>query len=521
MRLREACGIALLAASVLGLTSCLLPVRSAPGVSGIVVDQATGEPVEGAHVVVRFDGSYGDKLPDREHLGHAEAVTGPDGRFSVGRYTRAGITWWPGFETEARVAAVLRTGYRCAKPVQVREGKEVRVMLAPALDLDDQRQSCRPVASRRGEAEGYRMAWRGLFPAPETPAEREQKHQLARLLEARAVLGFGANCEGPVTDLALAPGGRRAAFIASGARGPEVQLVEIGPRGPGELAVAATASEAPPRRLAWTGPGELVLWRPADDAERAISPSVFAPGAAEVVWRNVRPLPAAIDRKAAGTNTLKRRPLDPADLSDESENLWLGRSFALERQLDPDSGLSRDQLDVSREDGTRYTIDLPGEACGGPRYGRPQYRIGAEGRMGLDLRFVDGGCHAVAIDLETGDWARLDRSQAPAVCRAQRSIPPSHLTTALRGWSRELTATLERAGADTGATYALRIGPDGVTQVRARDMAGQPLVIEAPRFPIATPLQRIDVTHVAPHTGGSRGFPGSGRVPEPTDPEPL
>ena len=42
-----------------------------------------------------------------------------------------------------------------------------------------------------------------------------------------------------------------------------------------------------------------------------------------------------------------------------------------------------------------YALTLPGEACGqAGRFGRPQYRMSADGHSGIDLRFVGGGCHA-------------------------------------------------------------------------------------------------------------------------------
>ena len=511
--------LTLVALLALAQGACLLPVRSAPGVAGRVVDQASGEPVEGALVVVRFDGRYGDQLPDREHLGHAETRTGPDGRFEVSRYTRGGLTFWPMFETEARVVAVLGQGYRCAAPIHVKRDREVRIQLTPALDAQDRRQSCRPLASRRGEAESYRLAWQALFPAPETPADREKKRQVARLLRARAAMGFGQNCQGPVSDLTLAPGGQRTAFIAPGEAGPQVQLVELGHEGPGAPKIVSELGDGTGRRLAWNGAGELVLFRPASRAQRVLSASVFAPGRSEVVWSTTPSFPASIDRNvplSSGRDD-PQRPLEPADLSDEAETLWLGRSFAVEQSADPSTGLSADRLVVTREDGGRYEIALPGEACGEPRYGLPQYRIGAGGRLSVDLRFVEGGCHALAIDLESGRIARLDRSTEGATCRTQRSIPPAQLQTALRGWSRELDAVLANAGADTGASYAIHIAKDGATRVQARDFAGAPLEVDAAPFPITTPLRRIDVTHVAPHQDGSRAFPGT----VPADLEPL
>ena len=511
MRLLEASGLALAASLVLSLSSCiLLPVRVAPGIEGTVVDQADGEPLAGAIVLVRFDGHYGDALPDREHLGHAETTTGPDGRFSVKTYLRGGVSLWPHFRTEARVVGVMREGYRCPPPRLVPSSEPVLIALSAALDPGDRRDSCRPVSARRGEAEAYQAAWHELFPARASTEEREQQHQLERLLVARAALGFGENCEGPVRDLTLAPGGHHAAFVADAAEGPEVRLVELAPGASGRDRLVARAEGVPPRRLAWTGPDELVLWQPSSEADRVISPSIFAPGRSEVLWTGPHALPQALDRgiPASSGRTSSRHPLDPEDLSDEAETRWFGRSFALERRLDPETGLSRDRLRVTREDGSRHEIDLPGESCGPrARFGRPHYRITAAGRLGLDLRWVEGGCHALRIDFETGAWARLDHGDAPGVCRAQRRIAPGQLATALRGWTRELHMAMDEAGADPGAAYTLRIEPDGAAQLRARDFAGEPLTLKATRFPVATPLRRIDVTNVAPAAAGSRAQP--------------
>jgi len=217
-----------------------------------------------------------------------------------------------------------------------------------------------------------------------------------------------------------------------------------------------------------------------------------------VVWTGPRALPGALERSlpASPRRTSSRLPLDPEDLSDEAETRWFGRSFALERRLDPETGLSRDRLRLTRADGSQHEIDLPGESCGPrARFGRPQHRISATGRL------------ALRIDFETGAWARLDHGDAPSVCRAQRRIAPGQLATALRGWSRELHTTMEQAGADPDAAYVLRIEPDGATQLRTRDFAGEPLTLKAPHFPVATPLRRIDVTNVAPATAGSRAQP--------------
>ena len=228
MRLAEAHRLAIAGALAVTQLACVvLPVRSAPGVTGQVLDEASGEPLAGAHVVVRFDGRYGDLLPDREQLGHAEARSDAEGRFRVGRFVRPGLSLWPLFHTEARVVAVLREGYRCPPPRTVPASGEVRLALTPALGPEEQQDSCRPVAAQSGQAEAYMAAWRSLYGEPEpqrTARVNEQRTQ--QLLQARAVLGFGANCEGPVLDLVLAPGGERAAWVADGPAGPEVHLIE-------------------------------------------------------------------------------------------------------------------------------------------------------------------------------------------------------------------------------------------------------------------------------------------------------
>jgi hypothetical protein len=491
MRLREAAGLLL----ALGLCSCLLPVRTGPGLEGRVIDRETGEAVEGAVVVVRWDGRYGDELPDRETLGHAETATGPDGRFRLPRYTRGGLTVWPLFRVEARVERVIHPAYACPLPRAVGPSGRVEIRLSRAELDGDRRETCRPVRARSGEATAYMTAWRELFPDPETPEQREERQRLDRLLEARATLGFGGNCEGPVTDLALAPDGAHAAFVTRDSRGSRAHVVDLGS---GEVQ-SSPVEDPVRRRLAWTGAGELLLWQPAGRAERTVSASIFARGRSQVVWRDETALPAALDPGAGLTpvGTSPHRPLDPADLRDEADTRWLGRTFELERRVDPESGLPRDQLRVTRPDGGRHTVALPGEACGGARFGRPHYRIDASASAGLDLRFVDGGCHVVRIDLDDGRWERLDAAHEAATCRSRRRVPPAQLAAALRGWTRDLRAALSDAGADPDAAHALEIGEDGRTRVLARDYAGLPVTLEGPEFPIDTPLRRIDVTHVA------------------------
>ena len=58
--------------------------------------------------------------------------------------------------------------------------------------------------------------------------------------------------------------------------------------------------------------------------------------------------------------------VDPMDWSDEGDARWLGRSFVLNQLPDPQTGLPSDELRVHRDDGSIYTLSLPGEPCGSP-----------------------------------------------------------------------------------------------------------------------------------------------------------
>ncbi len=178
------------------------------------------------------------------------------------------------------------------------------------------------------------------------------------------------------------------------------------------------------------------------------------------------------------------------------------------------SGLAIEHLHVSPEDGQAYAIELPGEACGPRgRFGHPQYRIAVGGHRALDLRQVDGGCHAVAIDLESGDWGLLESSEAPGVCREMRRVPASLMRTALRGYHEEVEQALAAAGGDPSSAYSLRIAADGTSFAVTRDFEGAPLTVRAPRFPVRTPLRRIDVSVVGggAQPGGARPVPAARR----------
>ncbi len=484
---------------VLLQTSCVvLPVRVAPGISGTVVDQVSGDPVEGAMVVVRFDGHYDDVLPDREMLGHRESTTDASGHFSVDTLIQPGLSAWPSFRTEARVVAVMRDGYRCP---QLRPGPmtgDIQIGIEPALDAADRRESCRPVAAEKGEATVYMAAWRQLYPDQLEAPRREETHQMDRLLSARSAFGFGENCEGPALDVSLAPDGRRAAYSVTTDGESEVHIVDL--RGSQAMPVQVLAREtsARPRRLAWTSSGDLVLWEPTEDAYPPGSTSAFSTGRFEQIWSASGP--ASHAPTDAGAQPLRSEEtahptLMTEHLSDESDSRWLGRSFVLHRSLDPDTGLARDELRVYRADATNYTVALPGEPCGPlGRFGRPQYRIAADSRTSLDLRFVEGGCHVIRTDLETGEWSALDGTDRPGTCRSARRVQASEFNTAFRGYASELETTIFDAGADPAAAFALRIEPGGKTQLDTRGFSGEPVTLDVPTFPVDTPLRRIEVS---------------------------
>jgi hypothetical protein len=495
-----------------GATGCLLPVRRAPGAGGRVMDAETGRPVADAIVVVRFDAWYDDVLPDRELIAHRETRSDAAGRFAVDSVVRPGLTVWPLLRTEARIVGVMAEGYRCPTPQTLRARTTVR--LTPARDAAERRDSCRPLAARHHEARAYMEAWRDLFPPHASRESREQQQELERLLSARSAFGFGQNCFGPVSDLAMDPSGRRVALAVAGPDGSEIHAVELGAGQHSRSEVVSRKEPGRHDRLAWTSDRELVLWEPATQARRLMSGSSFASERFEVVWT------APADERASAAPDIDlygpSRVLDPTDLNDEGDARWLGRSFRVERQVEPVSGLPQDRLRVTRPDGSAYVLELPGEACGPRgRFGRPHYRIAADGRSGVDLRFVDGGCHALRIDLERGTWVKLDSGTAEARCRQVRSVPAQHMHTALRGYMRDVSEALEAGRADPGMAFALHIGDRGETVAVTRDLKGAKHTVPVPAFPLKTPLTRIEVT-----VAGGRAATPQALAP-PIEPTPL
>lgn len=485
-------------AAPLVLAACVpMPYLRAPAVSGRVVDAATGAPLAGAVVVVRWDARYDELLPDRDLVGYREAISDASGAFRIDAWLSPGLSAWPLVRTEAHVVGAIREGYRCPVPQRVPVSGVVALALPPALSPAERRDSCRPVSPRESDAPHYAAAWRSLYPPAQSAKEREAERELERVLQARSRFGFGDNCEGPVDDLALAPGGKRAAYLTRQKGVSRVAVVELS--SPARHVARLRVEDVGFEQLAWSGPSELVLWSPATELDRAVSPSVFSSAPPRVVWRADAAPAAPLPSPDPGPvhDAAPRRPFDPASLHDEGDARWLGRSFALRRVLDPDTGLARDLLRIDETSGTSHEIALPGEACGPHgRFGRPHYRIAFDGRTALDLRHVRGGCHAVAIDLVSGDWGMLDDARGRSVCQEARAVPAGELETALGAYMLDVGDALAAAGADRSATYSLRIGAHGATEAVSRDAEGRPVRASVPDFPLTTPLHRIDVSVV-------------------------
>src|SRR5262249_1637045 len=156
-------------------------------------------------------------------------------------------------------------------------------------------------------------------------------------------------------------------------------------------------------------------------------------------------------------------------------------------------------------------------ACGpSGGFGRPQYRITADGDHAVDLRFVDGGCRALWIDLESGAWKRLDASgTARAEGRTERRIPPSPLPVALRGYLRQV----EASGGHRRRPLALRRDGGGRPGAGPRAPDGRPGEVGVPPFPVRPPLRMIQISNVSPLDGREDAQPPP--APESPDPRPT
>jgi hypothetical protein len=478
-----------LALGIAGLLGCVpLPVRLAPEARGVVVDAGTGAPLPQSLVLLRFEARYDEVLPERIPLGQREALSSGDGSFHAPGVVRAGFQAWPWLISRVRVVTVLRRGYRCPQPRNLAAGREVRIELQAAVSGLDQRASCEAVAELwelAGTSTEVRRALARMGLAGPTTAHLGGDDE--RTLAARAALGFGANCQGPIRDLALSPDGARAAFLAESRSGFDVFVTRLESGIPEPERVARSVS-AEDRELVWTQAAEIALLGPEE---------LDTPASLDVVWSP--PTPPAARASDAHATLDAAAPIDPDARNDEGDARWLGRSFSMARDLDPATGLPRDILQVTLPDGASEALLLPGEACAvRGRFGRPHYRISADGRFGLDLRFVDGGCHVVRVDLANGAWSRLDAVAGPATCREHRRIPPSQIGFAVRDYVRDVTERLESADVDPTTAYTLVIGSSGSASIETRTREGEARHVAAPPFPITTPLRRIEVSLVGP-----------------------
>ena len=483
---------------------CLpVPAHRGPLVSGVLVDASTGEPIPAAIVVVRYDARHDDLLPDRDLLAHVEVSSDAAGRFEVGPIWRPGLSLWPLARVEARVAAVIHEGYRCAGPVAVPSGSSLEIALDPSEDPSDRRISCRPVAAEPKVVPRYVAAWRALHPEAATHAERARGREIERVLDARTELGFGVNCEGPAHDLAVSPDGERVAF----------QIREMNRVGMGAwVGIVRAADSAPIERLpvevptrgrwqlGWTGPDELVLWEPTNDLAGAHSLALvsLAGGPPQVLWRADSPGPASPGYEPNASRWAR------------SGSLGMGRSFEIRRSVDPVTGLAREALRVSHADGRVQDVGLPGEPCGGRARARSAPEVADRGRVAFDLRHVRGACRAVAVDLWSSAWRVLDDvddARSATTCREARSIPASQLSAALGGYMDDLRLALEAGGADPKASFSIRIAEDGATSAVSRGFDGETRALRIPDFPLSTPLRRIDVAVLGAAGAGSMKKP--------------
>jgi hypothetical protein len=465
---------------------------------------ASGAPLPGALVVVRFDASY-EEAPERYRpLAWRSVRSGLEGRFRAGPVLAPGIEAWPWQRSRARVLVALAEGHLCADEQELAADGSTRIALAPAGSEAERRASCPPLAGWPAGARDYAAAWRNLYAAtpPDastTPPERD----LSRAVAFRRGFGFGANCTGPVLDLSLAPDGSRAALLLARGGEVEVQLVELsGAPGPVRRSLAHLPAEPPPR-LAWTRSGGLISAGAGSGAgagrPELLAGPLDAPAgagddpAARMLWRPETP-PASL-----AVETPDDPPaLEAADRHDDEGLRWSGRSFEDLHEVDAETGLPRDRLHVMDAGGATVTLPLPGEPCGPEgRFGRPQLRVSADGTRGLDLRFVEGACRAVAIDLTSGDWETLDGESEAGLCATQRQVPASQLAGALPGYLRELRRLLGEAGLDPAGAFVLDFESSAPARLEAQAPDGQRRALAVPPFPLATPLRRIAVGVVA------------------------
>lgn len=413
--------------------------RAAPGgLEGEVRSRGSGRPLAGALVLLR--------IPPRRF---AELRTDAAGRFALDgsglRVDGAG-----GVADRLELVTAYAAGHRCAPSRILESNERLRLELEPA-GLRAQRASCPapPPAAGIRYASVFALLEQAAGSGSGAGSGRSPARVVEEALDPRTLFGFGGNCRGPVLGFAVEPGARRLAYQEAAGPGIAIRLLRLGARDASAFEPLAYASRVPPRRLAWREDGSL--------------------------W---------LEAAAAWTGTTGDRRLLPALASGGG-------------RVDASPASTRVAKGAGDEAHRAPRPELPGQACvmvDTERFA-PAGQVGAGRR--IELRFVGGGCHLVERDPARGSLARLDRAEGRARCRDARRVSAAQLRRALPGYWRRLKVLLETLPAPPREGFALRVEPDGQVFLEARDWLGGERVLEAPSFPVKTPLRRIEVERAA------------------------
>jgi hypothetical protein len=495
---------------------------------------------------VRFDASYDQVLSERELLGHREVTTDAEGRFRIDTFHGAGFSAWPWLEARSTVVGVIHEDYLCTDRAAKLADGTLRVLLLEATDSRPRIDSCQPVTATPAEAPSYWAAWNRL-----QSLEQEQAEKLdARGLQARTLFGFGRNCRGPVLDAALSPGGERLARLierpaSSEAAKRRIQILEVADAGEPVIVYAAPFRfDALKGHLAWIGSGELA-WIEERLLADTPGPEAPRPGSgrlARVLYsagqNAVAALPAAPAPLPSGTRwTSSPEPVDatmdlalpnlpetlpeaspealPASASgtvdapviageedrhDRAGLRWGERQISRLQRPGRRSGMPRATLRVSKPGATTVEARLPGEACGrSGAFRGPEYTLSASGNLALDLRYTQGACQLVAIDLRRGAWRTLARAEGTATCQEARDVPPSKLRAAFPDYAAALDTIIERANFEPNVAFRIVLGPSRAARLEIPTSSGRTEILDAPPFPVKTPLLEIGVSTLGLH----------------------
>ncbi|NNL86091.1 MAG: hypothetical protein HKP27_10585 [Myxococcales bacterium] len=507
---------------------------------------AGGRPIAGATVVARFDASYDQVLGERQLLGHREVITDAEGRFRIDTFHSAGFSAWPWLEARSSVVGVIHEDYLCTNRAARLADGSLRVLLLEATDSRPRIDSCQPVSATPAEAPSYWAAWHRLH-----SLEQERPEKLAaRGLEARTLFGFGRNCRGPVLDAALSPGGERLARLIERPASAEavkrrIQILELADTGEPVIVYAAPFRfDALKGHLAWIGSGDLAwveeglhLAETRGPEARGAPLEVPRPSSgrlARVLYSAGRnalvALPAAPAPLPSGTRwTSSPEPVDatmdialpgrpetlPASASgtvdapvvageedrhDRAGLRWGERQISRLERLGRHSGMPRATLRVSKPGAATVDARLPGEACGrSGAFRGPEYTISASGNLALDLRYTQGACQIVAVDLRRGAWRTLARAEGTASCQEARDVPPSQFRAAFPDYAAALDRIIEQADLEPNVAFRIVLGPSHAARLEIPTSSGRTEILDAPPFPVKTPLREIGVSTLGLH----------------------